>query len=188
MATDRTYRSFILRSTFRAVVYFGVIVGLFFLYQNLMPDDWKQLLAPVTDNAQLVFLIYTLSETFFGIIPPEFFVIWALGSTLPVFAVIVTALALLSFAGALINFYIGTKLHSGRLYQWLISGRLGKYVDYYHRFGGIIILISALTPLPFAAISLISATLGFPFRSYLVYASARFLRFLFYGLFFWEVQ
>lgn len=188
MPADRDYWSFILRSTFRAVVYFGLIAALFFLYQNLLPSDWKQILAPVADNGQLVFLIYTLSETFFGIIPPEFFVMWALTRPPLVFILIVAALAVLSFLAALVNFYVGTRLHSGRIYRWLISGRLRKYVDYYHRFGGIIILISALTPLPFAAISLISGTLGFPFRSYLVFASARFLRFLFYGLFFWEVQ
>lgn len=188
MASDQEYRAFVRRSALRAVIYFALIVGAFFLYQTLMPDNWKALLAPINNHPQLVFLIYTLSETFFGIIPPEFFVMWATGFGLETYSLMIALLAILSFAGALINFYVGRHLHQGRIYRLLIEGRFYKYVGYYQRFGGIIILISAVTPLPFAAISLISGTLGFNFKSYLIYASTRFLRFLFYGIFFWGIN
>lgn len=188
MKRDPEYRAFVWRSALRAVVYFGLIVSAYFLYQYLMPEDWKAILAPISDRPKLVFLIYTLSETFFGIIPPEFFVIWATKFPLHTYGWIIAALAVLSFVGALINFYVGRQLHEGRVYQFLIKGRLKKWVGYYHRFGGIIILISAVTPLPFAAISLISGTLGFRFHRYLYFASARFLRFLFYGFFFWGIN
>lgn len=188
MAGDPEYRSFVWRSVIRGVVYFGLIVGVYFLYQHFMPDDWKAVLAPISDNSRIVFLIYTLSETFFGIIPPEFFVMWATTFSLFTYSWMIAAMAILSFAAALINFFLGRQLHEGQVYQFLVKGRLNKYVGYYHRFGGIIILISAVSPLPFAAISLISGTLGFRFTSYVLYASMRFLRFLFYGFFFWGIN
>lgn len=188
MASNPEYRAFLWRSIIRAFFYFGGIVGFYFLYQYTMPENWKAILSPITDRPWLVFSVYTLSETFFGIIPPEFFVIWAVSSSIMAYSLKVAALAFLSFAGALINFYVGRQLHRGWIYRTLVNGRFKKYVGYYKRFGGIIILISAVTPLPFAAISLISATLGFSFNSYLMYASARFLRFLFYGIFFWKIH
>ena len=189
MLRDPEYRRFVLKSAFRGVVYFGIIVGLFFIFKYWVPSNWKVLLAPVTSKPLLMFLIFFLSETFFGIIPPEFFIIWSSGNfPLEIYSFQVALMSVLSFLGALIAYWAGTKLHHGGLYNKIMKGRMKKYVYYYQRFGGAIIVISAVTPLPFAAISLISATLGFRFPKYCLYASTRFLRFIFYGFFFWGIQ
>ncbi len=95
-------------------------------------------------------------------------------------------MAVISFIGASITFFIGTKIHKSRLYDKLVNGRFNKYVLMYRKWGGVLIVLSGMTPLPFATISLISASLGIPYLNYAIFASTRFIRFLIYGLIFWH--
>lgn len=186
MFNDPEYNRFVMKSTIRGLIYFTAMVGLFFIINLWMPENWKAILDPITKNPKLVYLVFFASETFFGIIPPEFFIMWAVKSTLDTYILKVLLFSILSFTGALIAFFVGKKIKNGGLYDKLLQSRFSKYVGYYHRYGGVIIILSALTPLPFATISLISATLGFKFTKYCLFASLRFIRFVIYGYVFWQ--
>jgi len=186
MIQDPEYGRFILRNVIRGLVYFALMIGIFIGLNTLIPENWQAVLDPVLDHPMIVFTIYLLSETFFGIIPPEFFIMWAVRSTLSIFILKVALFAVFSFVGAFIAFYVGTIIRRKGLFNKLLKSRFSKYVGYYQRYGGVIIILSSLTPLPFATISLISATLGFGFKRYCLFASTRFLRFIIYGFVFWK--
>ncbi len=186
MAKDPEYFRFVIKNTIRGLVYFSVMVALFIIIKLWMPENWKAILAPITDSPALVYLVFFGSETFFGIIPPEFFIMWAVKSPLDIYILQVTLFSLLSFMGAFIAFFVGKKIKNGGFYDRLLQSRFSKYVGYYQRYGGVIIILSGLTPLPFATISLISATLGFKFSRYCLFALTRFIRFLIYGYVFWQ--
>lgn len=186
MFKNPEYGRFIIRNTIRGLLYFVLMIGIFIGANTLIPENWQTFLDPVLDHPYLVFMIFFLSETFFGIIPPEFFIMWAVRSTLGLFIFKVALLSALSFLGAFIAFYVGTLIRQKGVYDKLLKSRFSKYVGYYQRYGGVIIILSSLTPLPFATISLISATLGFGFKRYCLFALTRFLRFIIYGLVFWK--
>ncbi len=186
MLKDPEYKRFVIKNSIRGIVYFGFMLGLFIAIKVWIPENWNALLKPISQHPNLVFLVFFLSETFFGIIPPEFFVMWAVNSTLTVFISKVALFSILSFTGAFIAFFVGNKIKDGGLYEKLLQSRFSKYVGYYQRYGGVIIILSSLTPLPFATISLISATLGFGFKKYCLFALPRFLRFIIYGFVFWK--
>lgn len=103
-----------------------------------------------------------------------------------IYSFMVFMMAVISVIGASIMFFVGTKIHNSALHDKLLEGRWNKYVEMYKKWGGALIVISAMTPLPFATISLISASLGFPYLNYAIFASTRFIRFLIYGLIFWH--
>ncbi len=181
------YTRFLIRSIIRGLLYFGVIILIYFIFKHYIGDDWKALLEPFTSKPLLMYGIFFASETFFGIIPPEFFIIWALQADLLMFILQVALLAILSFTGGYIAYFVGKKLYGTQLYQKISRSYWGKYVSYYRRWGGVIIIISCLTPLPYATISLISGAFGFPNKKYFWFASVRFLRFVIYGFTFWHM-
>lgn len=180
---------FLGKHIFRGLLYSAGIIGIYFLFKYHVPFDWEAWLSPFTSRPFLMYLVFFVSETFFGIFPPEFFIIWASSITEKVFifGLLVFILSVISFTGASIAFWAGKMIHRSAFYARLATGRWRKYLRIYRRWGGVVIVISALTPLPFATIGLISAAFGFPYKRYFWFASTRFLRFLIYGILFWQI-
>ena len=180
---DKEFYRFLFSNIARAILYFGIIAGIFFLFRYFVGEEWQRLLEEYGKNPPLIFLIFFLSETFFGIFPPEFFVIWA-GSSTPaaVFILRVILLAVLSYlGGAIIAFNVGKWLRKSRIFRGWLMAFFKKYVRYYHKWGFILIILSALTPMPFATVSLISGMFNYDNKSYYLFSSVRFLRFAFYA-------
>ncbi|MEM6264711.1 MAG: hypothetical protein AAGI38_19520 [Bacteroidota bacterium] len=187
---ERTeYYRFIVNNVLRALLWFGLIVGGYFVFNEFFGEKWRVWISPLTDRPSLLMLIFLLSETFFGIIPPEFFVIWASDKPTDRFIFYVILLASLSILGGLIAFGAGKLVTRIKWLKRLTElESFQEYANLYRRYGGILIVISALTPLPYATISLLSASLGFPLNRYLLYASSRILRFVLLAWFFGEVS
>ena len=145
------------------------------------------MLTPLRERPFFVYSVFFISETIFGIIPPEVFMVWALDQGILHYLEVIFLLTALSYLGGIIAFYMGKFFTNFRFFRRIKIGETyRKYSNTYRRFGGILILIAAITPLPFALISLISGSMGYRFRRYMVYASVRFLRFAVYGYFIWE--
>ena len=58
---------------------------------------------------------------------------------------------------------------------------IGKYERKINMYGGIAVVIAALTPLPFSATSAVVGAIGYPINKYFLFALARFLRYFLYG-------
>jgi len=182
-------RNFIIVNVLRGVAWLGVIIGIYLLAEYFLPENLKDILKPFTERPLVMFSIYFFSETFMGIIPPEFFVIWAAEKSLPIFLFYMLLLAVLSWIGGLIAYWVGRRFHKSKfLKRFTQLESYQNYMRIYRRFGAIIIVISALTPLPYAFISFLSATFQFPLSKYLVYSASRFLRFVILGWLFWNIN
>jgi membrane protein DedA with SNARE-associated domain len=59
--------------------------------------------------------------------------------------------------------------------------KIAEHLPTVRKFGGIIILISALTPLPWATISMIMGVIAYKYRYYTLFAFARIIRFVLNG-------
>lgn len=161
----------------------AVILALYFLFRKVVlsnaPDAWiEQFYA----RPEIIYLIYGASEFFFGIIPPEFFMIWAINKadTLHYF------LNLAFFAGVsylmgYLAFLIGRFFYKNKTFKYWKRKLLKDSSAQVNKYGIFLIAVAALTPLPWAAVSLLVGSAGYPSKRFLKYALFRFLRFAVYG-------
>ena len=62
---------------------------------------------------------------------------------------------------------------------------IGKYERKISAFGWLVIVVAAITPLPFSATSAVVGAVGFDRKKFLFYALASFIRDSIYGFFIW---
>ncbi|MEN7548977.1 hypothetical protein AAG747_13725 [Rapidithrix thailandica] len=161
----------------------------FYLGKVYLSEQYIQWLSPLTSKPVLMYGIFLLSETILGLIPPEFFMIWSMEEQLYLYLLKLLLLAFFSYMGGGIAFWYGKYFNHTAFFQKLLQRKtFKKYLQYYQKFGGILILISAVTPLPFAFISALSGSLGFTFSTYCKFASFRVFRFLVYGFILWQAN
>jgi hypothetical protein len=181
---SRAYYRFVAQNAFRGIIWLAVIVVLYVLARLYIPAEWLSWTAPLTGNPPLMFFVFFLSETLFGLIPMELFIFWAKEQMHGPggFSGYVLAFSCLSFLGGLVAYFAGVWAHRIPLLKRLSHlESFHTYATLYRRWGGVIIVIAALTPLPYATISFLSATFRFPLPHYLLYASTRFIRFFLVG-------
>jgi len=182
-------RAFVVRALLKGLVALAFIIGAFVLGKQFGGEQLAEWLAPLTDRPLLMYAIFLLSETFIGLIPPEFYMIWALSGTCSQYIWRVTLLAALSYIGGLTAFFMGKWLNDTRLVRrWLAGKKAQKYQRYFQQYGWTLIVIAAVTPLPFALISSLAGSLNYRFTRYLSAAAPRILRFAVYGWIIWQAN
>lgn len=142
-------------------------------------DDMMSGLFERFSNPMLI-VIFVASESFLGLIPPDLFIFWAEGFEKP--WPMVALLAGLSYLGGIVSFWTGKFLQSfPKVREWM-DLKFREQALLFRKFGGLLIFISALTPLPFAPVSNLAGLVNYPFSRYLLMASSRIARFFIYGL------
>ena len=180
---------FFIRNFLRGMVILIIFIVLFILFKKYVKLDYFEFLKPIYDNPTLIFTIYTLSEVLFGIIPPEVFFIWSTGeNNLEAYIFDITLLAVISYAAGLFGFWIGVKLNETVFYRWIKRRYLIKYQKHLNNYGFFVIVVAALTPLPFSGISMLMGSVNYPFRKFWFYALTRFIRYGVYSIIFWEIN
>ncbi|WP_166966565.1 YqaA family protein [Yeosuana marina] len=127
-----------------------------------------------------VLIFFYVSETLLGLIPPEIFIAWSGKLNQP--WLYLGILAVLSYFGGLCSYWIGvgiTKIPSIHNY---LEQKMTKQLKNSKKWGGFLILVGALLPLPFSISCMAAGIIEFPFKSVIGYGSLRLLRFLLYGL------
>lgn len=174
---------FILKYTFRALISLIIIFAAILLFKvsffDHNPEYW---IDTFYSNPTVIYLIYIGSEVFFGLFPPEIFIVWALnkGDTLH-YVLNVVFFTSVSMAAGHLAYFVGriiNKLFSRRYTTWPI---ISKYLPFVRRYGALLIVIAALTPLPWSTISLVMGTINFRYRLFTLYALSRILRFAIVG-------
>ncbi len=126
-----------------------------------------------------VLSVFFASESFLGLLPPDLFIIWSKSHTQEWLTI--GMLAALSYAGGHVSFQLGRWInHIPSFHKWLHRKYEGSIAQF-QKFGALVIVLGALTPLPFSPISIISGSLEYSRRRYTFYALARFVRFFIYG-------
>lgn len=185
--TERT--QFFLKNLFRGFVWLAVIVGGYFYLKNNYNFSLEEVLGPFYERPTIIFSIFLGSEVIFGLIPPELFMIWALRhELLDLYIQNVIALALISYFAGVIGYYIGSKFSTTRLYRILQKNYLEKFEKHFNRFGGFLVIVAALTPLPFSGICMLMGAVKYPFRRFLFISMTRFIRFVVYAIIIWEAN
>ncbi|HAA12558.1 MAG TPA: hypothetical protein DCE41_13020 [Cytophagales bacterium] len=186
-SSERT--RFLVKNLLRGLLSLVILVVGFVLFKKYVDLDFTAWLQPLYDNPAWVYLIYTISEIMVGIIPPELFFMWALNTGSAVeYAGIVAALAALSYVAGLIGYWVGNRFSRRRFFRIIRVRFIRRYERYFDTFGAFLIIVAALTPLPFSGIAMLVGSVGFNFRKYCLYASIRFVRYAAYSFIIWEAN
>ena len=157
------------------------VVALYFL--NKYVFDVTETVGMITRVLPWWAVITTLflSEIVTGVLPPDLYILWA--RSLPAPWLMVSLLAALSYLGGVVSYWVGVRLHQlPRVKEW-VDVKFAEQFIQIKRFGGLLIFLAAMTPLPFSPTSTVAGVVGFPFRMYLIVALSRFLRFWLYAAF-----
>ncbi|GAI63620.1 unnamed protein product, partial [marine sediment metagenome] len=65
----------------KGLVWLIIILATVFIIRKAIDIEYIEWLVPVYGNPFFIYLIFTVSEVVFGIIPPEIFMLWALETT-----------------------------------------------------------------------------------------------------------
>lgn len=162
-------------------IYIIIIVPLIIIARNLF--DFNGIFGYITDNVPswFVLLIFFISESFLGMIPPDLFMIWSTGFDQPFLMLFL--LGVLSYLGGIVSYWIGYWLSTRPKIRAFTERKLEKYIILVRKWGGAFIVIAALFPFsPLSLVIIAVSLLKYPFKSYLVFGLSRILRFLFQGL------
>ena len=132
-----------------------------------------------------VLTFFFASETVLGLVPPEIFIAWSSKLNNPWFYLFV--LASLSYFGGLLAYWIGqtiTKIPSVHDY---FETKMDKHLKKSRKWGGFLIIVGALLPLPFSMSCMAAGLIKFPFKNVMRYGSLRFVRFAIYGVIIFNV-
>jgi membrane protein YqaA with SNARE-associated domain len=181
--------TFLINNLLKGIFWLVFILVVFILIKNEIDMKSSSVIDSIQDKPILVLLVYIFSEVAFGIIPPEFFMIWSLQYTDPLqYGFIVLLLAVISYMAGVLGYWIGVFFNKTKWYKYLHEKFLYKYQEAVNRFGIYLIAVASMTPIPFSAICMIVGSARFPFRKLLLYGCIRFLRFGIYSFLIWQAN
>ena len=166
---------FFLKNFLRGLLFFGIAIIFY-----------KVTFSYLDFSTTFVFVLFFSSEVILGVIPPELFMIWAITSKpLSSYFFYVLSFSIISYIAGFVAFLFGKYLHKTLVYEFMRKNIIGKYERKINAYGWLVIVVAAITPLPFSATCAVIGAVGFNRNKYLFYSSARFIRYAIYGFFIW---
>jgi membrane protein YqaA with SNARE-associated domain len=175
------FYSFVKSSIGKALLPILIFIALLWLIHEFF-FDFNDLFISITTtfNPLTILGVFFASESLLGLIPPEIFIAWADKTEMPVF--FLSVLAVLSYVGGIISFFIGKTISNmPSIYNYL-EVKMEKHVKMIRKWGGFLIVVGALLPIPFSITSIAAGLIHYKFKNYLLFGLLRFVRFYLYAL------
>ena len=156
-----------------------VVIGVFLFNEYVY--DINEGLETITETFSKTGILITffISETLLGLVPPEIFIAWSGKTESPILNL--SILATLSYLGGLVSYFIGkTALKIKSLKEYL-EVKMAANLKNTRKWGGFLILVGALLPLPFSIACLAAGMIKYPFRNVVFFGHFRFARFAAYA-------
>lgn len=132
-----------------------------------------------------IILVFFASESILGLVPPELFIAWAGKSAAPI--IFLSLLATASFLGGVVSYFMGRGINKIPAVHQFLEIKMSKHIKNTRKWGGVLIVVGALLPIPFAMTSVAAGIIRFSLVSYLLYGLLRYLRFYGYALVIFEM-
>lgn len=185
---EETKSSFLVKNLIRGLLWFIVIITLFILLEDYLQERFPKSLMAIEDKPVLLHIAFFASEVLFGLIPPEFFMmIWILHKTTVgeyIFNLVI--LTILSYIAGVIGYYIGKRFSKTPFFKRLHERHLEQYDRQLRRYGGYLVFVGAVTPIPFSATCMLAGSIQYNFKEFLLISATRVLRFAVYGWMVWS--
>jgi len=149
--------------------------------------DINALLVSITEALPMygVLAFFFTSEALLGLVPPEIFIVWSGKMASP--WLFLTVLALLSYFGGLVSYYLGNLMTKKPAIHNYIEAKMAKQLKNSKKWGGFLIIVGALLPVPFSASCMAAGLIEFPFKKVMFFGTLRILRFYIYGVIIFNV-
>ncbi len=185
---EETRSRFLFRNLVRGLMWFAVIITVFILLEEYIQENFQARVEQIYDSLFLFYGVFTLSEIIFGLIPPEFFMYVYVLNHIPLHNYIIdlSALTIISYGAGVIGYYVGRNFSKTGFFEKISEKYLGQYQNSLRKYGGYLVLVGAVTPIPFSAMCMLAGSINFPLRSFLLISIARVLRFAVYGWMVWS--
>lgn len=134
---------------------------------------------------EIVLGVFFLSETILGLVPPDLFIVWAKQFSHPY--AVVLLLAILSYLAGLVAYYLGVKLGGLERISNVINVKFADQFRMLRSWGGLIIVIAALLPLPYSTMCLGAGMLKYSLKALLLLGLFRIVRFFAYAAVLYQV-
>jgi membrane protein YqaA with SNARE-associated domain len=163
------------------------IISLVLVLAQLLINDFEEVIISFLERQKplLILSLFLTSETLFGLIPPDFFIVWA--NTFEHNMILLTVLAVLSYSGGIIAHSIGYNLRKIPKVYIFFERRFSGHYSEIEKFGSILIVISALFPLPYSTITMVAGAMKYPVKKLFLFGIARILRFYIYAIFLFKI-
>ncbi len=178
---------FLIRNLIKGLVWFVIIITAYILVEGYIEEKLSEQINNIADREALLFSIFTISEIIFGIIPPEFFMIlWQHKGDLIAYVSNLSILSVISYGAGVLGYFIGITFTKTGFYKRLYDRYLVQYEYSLRRYGMFLVLVGAITPVPFSAMCMLAGSVQLPFKTFLLVCTARVLRFAIYGWMVWS--
>lgn len=163
----------------------GILLGLI-VFEQLTPGIafYFAKYSVIVSN-EIVLAVFFISETILGLIPPDLFIIWAKQFAHPY--AVVLLLAALSYGAGFLAYYAGFKLGAIEKISNFINVKFAEQFKMLRSWGGLIIVIAALFPLPYSTMCLGAGMLKYSVKALLLLGLFRFVRFFAYAAVLYQV-
>lgn len=148
----------------------------------------KEVFIHIVDNVKpfYVYLLFTVSESLLGLIPPDLFIVWSEPQAIE-FGInkwlLVTLLAVLSYVGGLVSFIIGRKAAKIPVINYWLLIKNQKIFIQLQKWGGFFIVLAALFPLPYSLVTMLAGMTSYPVKWLFILGFFRIVRFFVYAIF-----
>jgi membrane protein YqaA with SNARE-associated domain len=189
MEQEETHSSFLFRNLFKGLLWFAVIITAFILMEEYIQANFRSHIDDIRANPGILYGVYTLSEIIFGILPPELFMmIWILDHIdVTGFIINLSILTVISYGAGILGYYIGKTFSRTEFYQTQIREKyLKQYEKNLKKFGGYLVFVGAVTPVPFSATCMLAGSVNMNFKNFLLICITRVIRFAAYGWMVWS--
>ena len=156
-----------------------IIFGLYLVNEYVFTiDDGLEFLTQ-TFSRTGVLIVFFISETLLGLIPPEIFIGWSKKTISPV--INLSILATLSYTGGILSYFIGKTILKINTVKNYLEVKMAKHLKNTGKWGGFLILIGALLPVPFSITCVAAGMIKYPLKGVVLFGLFRFARFALYA-------
>ena len=179
---------FLFKNLLRGLLWFAIIITAFILLEDYIQQNFRHSLEAMYDKPLVLFSIFFSSEVVFGIVPPEFFMmVWILNKvSVSDYIVSLIILTLISYTAGIIGYFIGKFFSQTAFYKRIHAKHLYQYDIYLKRYGGFLVFVGAVTPVPYSATCMLAGSIHYPFNTFLLIGISRIVRFAVYGWMVWS--
>ena len=159
---QRFLKKYIVQKIFWTIIALLLVVAINMLINKYAGGYFNNIAQKLSGNYFLTGLSFFISEITVGIFPAELFMIIYQFKGGNEFILIVLILGIVSSLCGFIAFLGGKYLHTAKIARIIVfQKKFKQYGDLFLKYGWVIIILAATTPLPFAMVSFISGYFKF---------------------------
>lgn len=172
-------KKYIAQKIFGAIIALLLVVFINILINRYAGEYFNSIAQKVSGNYMLTGLVFFISEILIGIFPAELFMMIYQSKGLSEYSLIVFILGIISSICGFVAFAGGRYLDTAKIARVIIfQKKFKKYGDLFLKYGWVIIILAATTPLPFALVSFIAGYFKFSPATFLkIIVPVRIVRF-----------